>query len=520
LKSEAIIQPQENEDSLFLSQKDEEITNQVLVKPEVSDQLQKQLNKRKASKVKKIKNEALEGNESLRTRKTTPKEPLDNSRRVEMSQVSAKIDDLFEIVIQDKSHYLPNYEAIKGLEPAFAKGVKKFSNLHPLPKIAYNLDPFEKNPDAKHFLCFQQQVCEAPHQYWPELLDLLESIFPPDIRTSLYKMIQVYMPLKSGSNKGWFANNREKGVCSSLFPYAYRTGEHYDRLFPKRIGDLPKLDEKNRESWEPSSVLYGTHRSYKTFLIRILNRLMKENDLPFLFLEVDIASCHARVVASLFKEQTPNLNRVFSEGTNLWSGIILALPPGIVSLINIHTPVKGIVKIVAYKVLQTGLLNFKHVFKAIHEFLFNLSEGEIAQVVNAFVENEVIQEFRALFAAVERKIQYGNPVIYGIFSENPLIYDPSFNKDEKITAVGRTNNSFRLCSSALVSIESYILLMMIQVFSEKGNVIPISLEHDGCLWLVNEREKPFDIQEYDEYLWSNFVKKVELQKMSLEVKTL
>jgi hypothetical protein len=147
---------------------------------------------------------------------------------------------------------------------------------------------------------------------------------------------------------------------------------------------------------EGFSTLSGCERGFKRLIINYYNDLMYSEGLKFRFVEIDLVSCHSRVLAGLFPAKTPNLTRIFSSNLRLWDEIISCIPAHIVDLIEKEEKTKSLVKIVAYKTLQTGGLK-KEKMTQVHDRLNFLEENEHNQVLDALEKNEVLKAFCTLF---------------------------------------------------------------------------------------------------------------------------
>lgn len=82
-----------------------------------------------------------------------------------------------------------------------------------------------------------------------------------------------------------------------------------------------------------------------------------------------------------FPDKTPNLTTIFKEDRNLWKETIAFIPDNIVALIETRVPAKKLVKIVAYKTPQSGIVNHQGIFKTISDFIHDLSPQDQNEVI-------------------------------------------------------------------------------------------------------------------------------------------
>lgn len=315
------------------------------------------------------------------------------------------------------------------------------------------------------------------------------------------------MPSSKESGRGWYTSKRENGFFAQLLAKKYKRDEFYARIFPVPV-DIDQIEEQvqlikasdNKKRQKPKatcSTITGSERNYKTLCIFLLNGLLEKGQVKAQFVEIDIVSCHARVLCLLFPDKTPLLNAVFKEGRNLWGEIISYIPSEIETIISKTTSAKKIVKIVAYKTLQSGLVKHESILKAIKDSIYGLSQEDQYTVVEAMRTNPVLTEFRTLFKEISRRANDNNLRVYSLFQGRPLEYDPDVDrkKDQVVIRGGRgySSNPFRFCSSILVGVELIVLCGIINTLSSEELGIPVSLEHDGCLCLIDVSEGPLDM---------------------------
>lgn len=98
--------------------------------------------------------------------------------------------------------------------------------------------------------------------------------------------------------------------------------------------------------------------------------------------------------------------------------------------------------------------------------------------------------------------------------------DPSYK--QVISSRGRlySSNPFRFCSSVLVGVEFVVLCAIINCLGYNQIGIPINLEHDGCLCLIDVSQGPFDIDKFNADFSKILYETTSISNMKLEIKML
>lgn len=423
------------------------------------------------------------------------------------------------------------------IDPVFQLSLDRFSEFPPIPEISTVYNPFVKFEDAPKLIKYQRLITELP-DYWMDLIDLFERILTPEIRTWLYNKIAPFMPNLKESGRGWYSSRRESGVFTRLFAEKYKRDEFYARIFPV-LRELPKKApeiilpsgkiKKVKPPKETCSTITVCERNFKIMCCYLLNGLMEEQRIKLQLVEIDIVSCHARVLCYLFPNRTPLLSAVFREERNLWGETISYIPSHIAEVMSKTSSPKKLVKIVAYKTLQSGLVSHKSILKAIKDSIYELSEEDQSTVVETLRNNPVLAEFRTLFKEVGRRADVDNLRVYSVFQEHPLEFkrvseeENSSPKREQVEVKGSrgySSNPFRFCSSVLVGVEMLILCGIVRTLSQHRIGLPINLEHDGCLCLIDISKGPLDIDRMNSHFSKILYEATSISNMKLEVKHL
>lgn len=491
--------------------------------------------------------------------------------RIPMNEVNNFLhQNLVEIFSKEMSdEEMSNISIVlKDLESLFDSSLHSYKTIPDIPREITDYNPFRRYKNVKELSQFRDIIKNLPIDHWGQIVDLFETLMPPSKRLAMYNRIRERMPLKGaiitkgknrGLRNGWFRSNRDhSNVCTVLFPSQYRAEPYYGRLFPAPMSELPEspaLLQREESIYEENdrgldgdvsdkkavksgkvgrkriSILSGTDRSYKRFILNYLNMLMSLHGIRLRFVEIDLVSCHARILTELFPERTPELTRIFVNKLNLWKEIISSIPRSIVELIEKKDSVKAIVKIVAYKTLQIGSLEMG-LKDEVPDRLSFLNSNDRSLVLSSLSRNAVLKEFCSLQQAVtdyENRMKSRDLTVsfYSMFDEFPLSLVDSRKINRQIRHVeiseighGITTSSIRCCSFILVSIEFISLLGIIKALSVGQYGLPVILEHDGCLCLVDERNGPFDVELANQTFQQILKDSTNLSLMEIELKSL
>jgi hypothetical protein len=190
----------------------------------------------------------------------------------------------------------------------FRSAIEDFSNFPKVPTVATNYNPFVQFEDGKRLIEYQEGILRLP-EYWLPLIDLFEEVLTPEIRTWVYNKIAPSMPITRESGRGWYGAKRNNGVFTCLFAERYKRDEYYARIFPVPRTIPPTSPEVILPSGKigrpkapklTCSTITGCERNFKTLCCYLLNGLMEQANVKAQLVEIDIVSCHARVLCYLF----------------------------------------------------------------------------------------------------------------------------------------------------------------------------------------------------------------------------
>ena len=455
-----------------------------------------------------------------------------------LDEISSEFQKIVDLSLNDINSPLNKTASlIKSLPQLFKLVLKKQKTIDLLPFIDTVYNPFEPFEGAQKLIQSQETLTKLPELLWIEIVNLFEEILPPATRSWLYDQVSPNMPSFTKTGRSWYSANRKIGIITTLFPQKYKREEFYARIFPTPLDPDKALrlakTKKQRDESQKCSTITACDRKYKILCVSILNGLMQKEGIKARFVEIDLVSCHARVLCYLFPEKTVLLTKIFEEDFSLWDEIISHIPKDILLIIERKTLPKKLVKIVAYKILQSGLNKPDSILKAIEGFLRDLTDAEKDTVVESLRQNPVLDEFRTLFKEVSYRVNKGNCQVFSMFQESPLIY-ANFDKNPELKDATRehknktfkhggktyTGNSFRLCSSILVGVEQLMLCGLATVLFQNQLGVPLCFEHDGCLCLIDESRGEIDLSLLNQRFSELLLERAGIANLKLEIKSL
>ena len=281
-----------------------------------------------------------------------------DAKRFTEAQVPAYLREVLHSLVETNRLQPETWKAIgPELFGAWKAVLASFHASPPAPELVPWSSPFEAYPKASLWKAHSEIVNEWPMLYWPGLVDTLNNALPPEFRSQVYDTIKEQMPIKKGRKSSWYSLNRMLGICRLVVPECYTTkgdkDDTYARAFPYSRELYPKFQEGAKR--EPFSSISGLERNFKKLLLSFLNVALERCNLELV--EFDFASCHTKVLVSLFPEQTPLLHKVFDKEVSLWREFEKDFDPYMVKQIGGSGKLKEFYKVVVYACLQGGSIS-------------------------------------------------------------------------------------------------------------------------------------------------------------------
>lgn len=221
-----------------------------------------------------------------------------------------------------------------------------------------------------------------------------------------------------------------------------------------------------------------------------LNRKIGASQEPYKIIEVDLVSCHMKILADL-DLGTPQLSRLMTSGGNIWQEIIGTLSKEIVDEFGFKY-LKAASKRLGYKCLQGGRINTPDRIKKTLESDARQLNKDLNNLAIEFHKNSLLQKVDKL--NVEIMERYERLKFVNVFTpmdERPYrLNKPEFEHAGNVRHAdmgATTYNPCRLASQVVTGVEMLQLVTIIEGIRKLAlNWIPISLDHDGCALLVHE----------------------------------
>jgi len=224
---------------------------------------------------------------------------------------------------------------LSGLRDLYEQAMILFHKLPRLPVLNTHYNPSQEFFEARFLDEFRETLLDLLQRNWEEIWNLFERVLTPELRSWWFEQMAPHMPPLRVGGKSFYSVKRKLGVVTTLFPRKYMTQPFYDRLLTAPV-DLPEdlvrveptvkkrksksssLTDGTKKKKDTCSTLTSTQRHYKSLCVNVLNRLLKDHGAHLTLVEIDLVSCHARVLSYLYPLQTPELRRIFRENASLW----------------------------------------------------------------------------------------------------------------------------------------------------------------------------------------------------------
>ena len=379
------------------------------------------------------------------------------------------------------------------LKPLILKAVASFWDYETLELgELFNYRPFSEYRASEQVAKAYKAMLHMP-ALWSDLALQLEQLQPPSVRNMIYKRLGS----ADQRERSWFTAKRSGGIMGFIIPTLYeRCDNKYPRVKPvgsstSKLGPL------------------GVHKAFRKAVLGDLNERI--SPLEWCLVEVDIVSCHLRILAGL-NLQTPLLIQTLGERKNIWKNMISNLS----ETIRFEFPfpfLKACVKKLAYKCLQGGRIDSP---EAIYKTLTadqKLIGKDLKDLSTELCKNQLLQEFDCLNReVVERFDRLGRVEVFTPIDVGGFVLEPTGLPSGE----GRTSNACRIASQVVTGVEVLEILILLEGIRKlQLPWVPLSLHHDGFAILARKK----DLEPAKELLQSyanNRVTPVGIQSMELE----